>query len=302
MKKILSVVFAMVLALSCFFAFAGCEEPSQGNGGASQGNGGTSQGDGGTSQGNGGTSQGNGGTSQGNGGSSQGDGGSSQGNDGTSQGNQETPPCEHDYVETQVEATCTEEGYNLFTCSKCQDSYKGETVIPVKNHTGIGKCKVCDADFDPMWKEFINKNSSDDNDNKIVFEGNPAVVLSYNNGYNYDCLISALIYVSDGTIYQEDILTFAYNSYDKEWTWLYSTELGFVDKDNPIEGSAGGKFSQWSSRSNSLNCDMRTGSCKTDSDLLDTIKALYNYILDTANAKLKECGYNITMENFGLSK
>ncbi len=217
---------------------------------------------------------------------------------GCDEGSHEEPPCEHNYVETQVEATCTKEGYNLFTCSKCNDSYKGDKVTPITNHSGIGKCKVCNADFDPMWKEFIDKNSGDDANNRVVLGGSDTVVLTYSD--SYDCLISDLSYISDGVRFQDDVITFAYNSYDKKWTWVYSTSWGIVG--TTIEGTAGGSFSEWSSRSGSLNCDIRTGSCKTDSDLLDTIKTLYNNILDKANAKLKECGYNITMENFGLSK
>ncbi len=206
--------------------------------------------------------------------------------------------CEHEYVETQVEATCTEEGYNLFTCSKCNDSYKGDKTTPVINHTGIGTCKACGADFDTMWKEFIDKNSEDDLG--IVFEGMPAVVLTYDN--DYDCKISALSYQASESVHEENIITFAYNSYDKEWMWAYSTAFGITGLGDDITGTAGGSFTEWSSRSSSLNCSMRTGYCAKQSDLLDTIKELYNVILDKANAKLKECGYNFSMANFGLTK
>ena len=213
----------------------------------------------------------------------------------------EEPSCEHDYVETTVKATCTEEGYTLFTCRKCNDSYKGDVTIPIVNHTGIGTCKICGAEFDPIWKEFIDKNSGDDPNNRIVFEGLNSVVLTYSN--DYDCLISALSIKGNAVMYKESVLTFAYNAYDKEWIWVYTTEMGLIaEEDSGVEGTASGRFSEWSSRSNSLNCSIRTGLCKSDSNLLDTIKELYNLILDKANAKLKECGYNITMENFGLSK
>lgn len=212
------------------------------------------------------------------------------------------PPCEHDYVETQVAATCTEEGYNLFTCSKCNDSYKGDKVTPTTNHSGIGTCKVCGAEFDPMWKEFIDKNSGNDPNNRVVIGGAPdTVVLTYSGVY--DCIISAVLLSGNEALYQNDIIMFAYNSYDKTWEWEYSTEIGLVaQEDSGVTGEAGGSFSEWSSRSNSLNCSSRTGLCKNDSNLLDTIKKLYNNILNKANAKLQECGYNISMENFGLSQ
>lgn len=32
--------------------------------------------------------------------------------------------CEHEYEETNFDATCTEMGYTLYTCKICGDSYK----------------------------------------------------------------------------------------------------------------------------------------------------------------------------------
>lgn len=43
---------------------------------------------------------------------------------------------EHNYIKTVVPATCTEEGYTLFVCSGCADSYKDSIVSPTGHHFG----------------------------------------------------------------------------------------------------------------------------------------------------------------------
>lgn len=60
----------------------------------------------------------------------------------------------HDYEETVIPPTCTEEGYTVFTCKKCGDSYQdiivpalghqwGEWVDTKDNHTHERTCSVC---------------------------------------------------------------------------------------------------------------------------------------------------------------
>lgn len=50
---------------------------------------------------------------------------------------QEIEPCDHEYEETIVEATCTEMGYTIFKC-KCGDSYKDNyTELKEHNYTLI---------------------------------------------------------------------------------------------------------------------------------------------------------------------
>lgn len=198
-----------------------------------------------------------------------------------------TASCEHNYVETKVNATCTTEGYSSFTCSKCGDSYKGDTAIPLINHSGIGKCSVCNAKFDTIWKDFILKKGTD---NSITVEGKIALYMSFTE--TYDCMLFALTSSSLGNYSMEESLTLAYNAYDQKWSWLYKVN----------DDDAYGSFSQWSSKSSSLNCTIRNGSLQEidGSTLLSLIKNLYNPLVNAANDKLKQSGYNITMANLGL--
>lgn len=196
--------------------------------------------------------------------------------------------CEHNYVETKVEATCTSEGYSFYTCNKCNNTYYSETKTPLKNHSGIGKCTVCNADLNSIWQEFITNNAES---GVIAFEGKIATILSYTD--DYDCMLYAITSNDDGK--NERTLTLGYNAYDKKWTWLFDFLNGF--------GTAGGSFTQWSSHSSSLNCELKTGyitAIYTDAELLAEIKRLYNVIINNTNSKLEELGFNITMANFGL--
>ena len=45
--------------------------------------------------------------------------------------------CEHDYAENKVEVTCTEDGYTLYTCKLCGDSYKGNVVASTGHKTTV---------------------------------------------------------------------------------------------------------------------------------------------------------------------
>ncbi len=49
----------------------------------------------------------------------------------------ETNPKNHSYVLTTVSATCVSEGYDLYTCSNCGDSYKTNIVAPNNKHTVV---------------------------------------------------------------------------------------------------------------------------------------------------------------------
>ena len=41
--------------------------------------------------------------------------------------------CEHEYIVTVVQATCTADGYALHLCTKCGDSYQDE-IVPAHGH------------------------------------------------------------------------------------------------------------------------------------------------------------------------
>ena len=46
-----------------------------------------------------------------------------------------TDSCQHDYEATQlVAATCTEQGYTVYTCSNCGDSYT-DNFVAANGHT-----------------------------------------------------------------------------------------------------------------------------------------------------------------------
>ena len=54
-----------------------------------------------------------------------------------------TGGCQHNYVAgTTVAATCTTDGYTVYTCSLCQKSYNGDKVAAGHNYVG-GTCTVC---------------------------------------------------------------------------------------------------------------------------------------------------------------
>lgn len=52
--------------------------------------------------------------------------------------------CEHNYVKGNVvAATCTENGYTVYTCSKCNTSYNGDEVKALGHKFNVEKCERC---------------------------------------------------------------------------------------------------------------------------------------------------------------
>ena len=52
--------------------------------------------------------------------------------------------CEHNYVKGKVvAATCTENGYTVYTCSKCNTSYNGDEVKALGHKFNVEKCERC---------------------------------------------------------------------------------------------------------------------------------------------------------------
>lgn len=52
--------------------------------------------------------------------------------------------CEHNYVKgDEVAATCTENGYTVYTCSKCNTSYNGDEVKALGHKFNVEKCERC---------------------------------------------------------------------------------------------------------------------------------------------------------------
>ena len=65
----------------------------------------------------------------------------------------------HQYVETVVNATCLESGYNLFVC-ECGDSYKGNAVYEKTGHSGSVTCTKCGLNyFDELKSLIIQKGT-----------------------------------------------------------------------------------------------------------------------------------------------
>ena len=56
--------------------------------------------------------------------------------------------CEHDYESKKIEVTCTEDGYTLYTCNLCGDSYKGD-IVPSTGH----QTKVSTPGYAPTCEE-----------------------------------------------------------------------------------------------------------------------------------------------------
>ncbi len=54
--------------------------------------------------------------------------------------------CVHDYLTEETEPTCTASGMMLLTCTKCGESHE-ELVSPPINHSGIGKCTMCNENI-----------------------------------------------------------------------------------------------------------------------------------------------------------
>ena len=197
--------------------------------------------------------------------------------------------CQHTYIETEVAATCTEEGYNLFTCSKCSDSYKGDKTTPKTNHKGVAECTVCGENIVSLWEEFVYQQDGSDHVNpKPIVIGETTLSISYGVADTYDCIMSSNKVKGS---YVEALLL-GYNAYDETWEWQYICSLG------SIEISAGGSFEKWSSRSNSLPCSYSDFSF----NILEDVKFLYNTLVNQVNAELVEDGYNFKLENLGLGQ
>ena len=61
-------------------------------------------------------------------------------------------PCQHEYKAVPVLPTCENDGYTVYTCVKCEESYT-DNVIPATGHKfENGKCTVC-GKADPNWVE-----------------------------------------------------------------------------------------------------------------------------------------------------
>ena len=56
--------------------------------------------------------------------------------------------CEHKYETTKYEVTCTEDGYTLYKCSLCTDSYKAD-IIPATGHQPV----VSTPGYEPTCEE-----------------------------------------------------------------------------------------------------------------------------------------------------
>ncbi len=175
--------------------------------------------------------------------------------------------------------------FSIFGCGPTNNTTSSNN--PSCNHKGIGTCEDCNIDFDVLWKEFISNNGKD---NKIGFDGDIGVLLTYTD--EYDLYLHAITNTNGK---DERTLTLTYNFYDRKWTWMFDYINGL--------GVAYGNFSQWSSRSSSLPIQYKNNVIEilyTDSELLKEIKRLYNAIISNANEKLDECKIGISMENFGL--
>ena len=61
----------------------------------------------------------------------------------------------HKYVETVTKPTCTEKGYTTYTCSVCNDSYKGSYVDALGHSYVGGVCTRCNAK-DPNYKPAVS--------------------------------------------------------------------------------------------------------------------------------------------------
>ncbi len=62
-----------------------------------------------------------------------------------------TVTCQHNYVAGEVvAATCTAEGYTVYTCSLCGRSYHGDTTPAIAHSYADGKCTVCGKD-EPLY-------------------------------------------------------------------------------------------------------------------------------------------------------
>ncbi len=52
--------------------------------------------------------------------------------------------CNHDYIQGErTEVTCTEDGYTVYTCAICKNSYKGDIVKATGHHFGVDECPDC---------------------------------------------------------------------------------------------------------------------------------------------------------------
>ena len=62
------------------------------------------------------------------------------------------PKTGHKYVDTVIAPTCTEQGYTMYTCSRCSDNYKDTYVDALRHEYENGVCKICgakDPDYTP---------------------------------------------------------------------------------------------------------------------------------------------------------
>ncbi len=65
--------------------------------------------------------------------------------------------CKHEYkLAEKVKATCTEDGYSVFACTKCNSSYRGEMVKATGHKFDFDKCTVCGTPNPSMNNYYLN--------------------------------------------------------------------------------------------------------------------------------------------------
>lgn len=82
--------------------------------------------------------------------------------------------CEHNYVKgSVVAATCTENGYTVYTCSKCNTSYNGDEVKALGHKFNVEKCERCGIANPELTNYYANmlRSVKDAMNLKIRLEG-----------------------------------------------------------------------------------------------------------------------------------
>ena len=65
--------------------------------------------------------------------------------------------CDHNYVKGNVvEATCTTNGYTVYTCSKCNTSYNGDEVKALGHKFNVEKCERCGIANPELTEYYLN--------------------------------------------------------------------------------------------------------------------------------------------------
>ncbi len=181
----------------------------------------------------------------------------------------------HNYTQKKVSATCIAQGYTLHTCTQCQDSYKSDYVTTLAKHKGTGVCTECNKDLHAAIADRIKAKGVWDNSGYYRYTTSNS---STSNTYTYHLLFDP----TDNDI-QLFIFTGAYSfgiSFAKaktSYTWLI--EYASYQMSGSVSASTWTEYSTIRYTASNLPSSLNTSTAKLATSFLNLGLSYINLFL-----------------------